>query len=236
MIQPVIGITAGFSNSNEKHYLTDYYVQAIETLGGIPVILPSVGISLVESLYEQVDGLIFSGGGDVDPGYFGQSPLKGIKEITPLRDRFELYLAKKALNGKKPVLGICRGMQVLNISAGGNIYQDIGEVTRLEHDQKAPKWVPYHEIQIENNSLLFNIIGKTKVKVNSFHHQSVKDVGLGLKKVAWTEDGLIEAIESTNPEKLILGVQWHPECSWDRDNTSKSLFEFLIYMARERKE
>ncbi|MFZ5944421.1 MAG: gamma-glutamyl-gamma-aminobutyrate hydrolase family protein [Bacillota bacterium] len=232
-MQPIIGITAGFNNNEEKHFITDYYVKAIESLGGIPILLPSVGINLVEALYEQVDGIIFSGGGDVDPGYFGQSPLRGIGEITPLRDRFELYLAKKALNGKKPVLGICRGMQILNIAAGGNIYQDIEHITKIEHDQKAPKWAPYHEIEVANNSLLLDIIGKNKIKVNSFHHQAVKDIGAGLIKSAWTEDGIVEAVESVNRERMIIGVQWHPECCWDRDKNAKALFEYLVGNAKK---
>ncbi|KJS88878.1 MAG: hypothetical protein JM58_00195 [Peptococcaceae bacterium BICA1-8] len=233
---PIIGITAGFNNSEERHFLRDYYVQAIESLGGIPVILPSVDIRLVEKMYNLVDGLVFSGGSDIDPGFFGESPQRGINEITPIRDKFELYLAKKALVGTKPVLGICRGIQLLNVAAGGNINQDIDGITRQEHDQKAPKWAPFHEVEILGGSLLSKIIGKNKIKVNSFHHQSVKDLGLGLQKVAWSEDGLIEAIESSNPERVIIGVQWHPECSWNRDEASRSLFEFLISCARDRKE
>jgi len=235
-MQPIIGITAGFNNLEGKHSLTDYYVQAVEALGGVPLILPSVDISLVEKVYNLVDGLIFSGGSDIDPGFFGESPQRGIKEITPIRDKFEVYLAKKALEGSKPVLGICRGIQLLNIAAGGNINQDIAGITCQEHDQEAPKWAPYHEVEILESSLLFKIIGKNKIKVNSFHHQSVKDIGFGLKRAAWSDDGLIEAIESSNPEKVIIGVQWHPECSWNKDEASRLLFEFLISCARGRKE
>jgi putative glutamine amidotransferase len=230
-MKPVIGITAGFNNSEEKHFLTDFYVQAIENSGGIPIILPSMDINLIDEVYNMVDGLIFSGGSDVEPAFFGESPKRGIGEITPIRDQFELYLAKKALAGLKPVLGICRGVQVLNIAAGGNIYQDIGEITVLEHDQKAPKWATFHEVEVLNDSLLYKIIGKTKIKVNSFHHQSLKDLGQGLMKVAWSNDGLIEAIETTSKEKTIIGVQWHPECTWNRDSESKALFEFLINSA-----
>jgi len=235
-MQPVIGITAGFNNSDEKHFLTDYYVQAVENLGGIPIILPSLNINLIEHVYDLVDGLIFSGGADIDPGFFGESPRRGIGEITPIRDKFELCLAKKALNGSKPVLGICRGIQVLNIAAGGTLYQDIEKVTTQEHDQKAPKWAPFHQVEILEDSLLFQIIGKNKVKVDSFHHQAVKDLGIGLKKTAWSEDGLIEAFESDTAGKIIIGVQWHPECSWNREQCSRALFEFLIKCAGKRKE
>lgn len=235
-MRPIIGITAGFNNSEERHFLTDYYVQAVEALGGIPVIIPSTDISLIENVYNLVDGLIFSGGADLDPDFFGESPQKGIKEITPIRDIFELTLAKQALRGKKPVLGICRGIQVLNIAAGGNIYQDLVGVTLQEHDQKAPKWNTYHKVEILEDSLLFNIIGQKTVKVNSFHHQSVKDLGIGFNSSAWSEDGLIEAIENNTSEQVIIGVQWHPECTWNQDRASKNLFEFLINCAKERKE
>jgi len=234
-MKPVIGITAGFNHRRKKHLLSDYYVQAVENSGGIPVILPSVDIEVVDRLYEMVDGLIFSGGCDVDPHLFGETPQKGIGEITPKRDQFELCLAQKALKGTKPVLGICRGIQVLNIAAGGSLYQDISGVTVQEHDQKAPEWFPFHEVEILENSLLFKIIGRKKIKVNSFHHQAVKNLGQGLKKVGWTNDGIIEAVESISEGKTILGVQWHPECNWDRAKDSKALFEFLVNSAREKK-
>jgi putative glutamine amidotransferase len=236
VVKPIIGITAGFDNSEEKHFLTNFYVEAIASLGGIPVILPSSDLSLIEKMYNFVDGLIFSGGADIDPGFFGESPLRGMGEITPIRDEFELNLAKIALNGYKPILGICRGIQVLNIAAGGNIYQDIAEVTKQEHEQKAPKWTTYHEVEIIKDSLLFKIIGETKVKVNSFHHQVVKDLGKGFKKTAWTKDGLIEAIEINSDRQVVIGVQWHPECTWNIDLASKGLFKFLISYAKERKE
>jgi len=235
-MKPIIGITAGFRNGEEKHYLTDYYVAAVAGTGGIPIILPSLGRDLVAEIYNLVDGLIFSGGSDLDPDFFGESPQRGLGEITPIRDEFEFYLAKRALDGPKPVLGICRGIQVLNIAAGGNLYQDIKNVTNQEHDQNAPKWAPYHDIELLEDSLLFKIIGKNRIKVNSFHHQAVKKLGTGLKKSAFSEDGLIEAIESINQDKIIIGVQWHPECSWNREQVSCSLFEFLINCARERKE
>ena len=113
------------------------------------------------------------------------------------------------------------------------LYQDIGEVTVQEHDQKAPKWFPFHEVEIIENSLLYKIIGRKKIKVNSFHHQSVKDLGQGLVKVAWSNDGLVEALESRSQEKRIIGVQWHPECNWNREQESRALFEFLINCAKK---
>lgn len=235
-MKPIIGITAGYNNGEQKYFLTDFYVEAVEHVGGIPVLLPAVGTSSVSKIYDMVDGIIFSGGSDVDPSFYGQNPFRGMGEITPNRDKFELFLAKKALAGQKPVLGICRGIQVLCIAAGGNIYQDISEATKLDHFQNAPKWYPYHEIKIDKESNLYEILGRSRMKVNTFHHQSVKESGSILKAVAWTEDGLIEAVESENPEQNILGVQWHPECSWDREKNSLILFENLVKIAKEGKE
>lgn len=235
-MRPIIGITAGFTYMEEKHFLTDFYVQAVENLGGIPMILPSVGTSLVSRVYDLVDGIIFSGGSDIDPGYYGQNPLKGLGEIIPKRDKFELFLAKQALGGTKPTLGICRGLQLLCVAAGGQIYQDLEEITNNDHNQKAPKWYPYHEVKIEKESKLYNILEKNRIKVNSFHHQGVKESGIGLKAVAFSEDGLIEAVESSCPDKLIIGVQWHPECSWDSDKNSRLLLKAFIDRARGEKE
>ncbi|SMB89649.1 putative glutamine amidotransferase [Desulfonispora thiosulfatigenes DSM 11270] len=235
-MRPIIGITAGFKNQENKFYLSEYYINAIEHAGGTPIILPAVMTGLIPQIYDMVDGIIFSGGSDVDPSFFGQNPLRGLGEITPNRDQFELFLAKKAIGGNKPVLGICRGMQVISIAAGGTIYQDISEITRQEHRQKAPKWYPYHEIKIEQESKVYGIIGRNRIKVNSFHHQAVKEPGSLLKASAWAEDGLIEAVESISEDGNIIGVQWHPECYWDREKSSIVLFENLVQKASEYKE
>lgn len=226
-MRPIIGITAGYSYFEDRHFLTQYYTEAVSFLGGIPIILPSEGTSLAEYYYNFVDGLIFSGGGDIDPIYFGEDPLRGIGEINPKRDLFELELAKIALQGTKPVLGICRGMQLLNIAAGGDVYQDIKEFTNQEHNQRAPKWYPFHNVNISEDSQLYKLVGQNKIMVNSFHHQAVKRIGKGLKVVAWSNDNIIEAFEGEDNKKL-LGVQWHPECSWEKDRISQAIFDFLI--------
>ncbi|NMA02911.1 MAG: gamma-glutamyl-gamma-aminobutyrate hydrolase family protein [Clostridia bacterium] len=226
-MKPIIGITAGYSYSEGKHFLTQYYTEVVTFLGGIPVILPAENTLLAAEFYNLVDGLIFSGGGDLDPFYFGEDPLRGIGEINPRRDLFELELAKIAFQGVKPVLGICRGMQLLNIAAGGDVYQDIREFTQQEHNQKAPKWYPWHLVNIAKGSTLYRLVGQEKIKVNSFHHQAVKKLGSGLKVVAWSNDNIIEALAGEDNQN-ILGVQWHPECSWDRDQISQEIFSFLI--------
>jgi putative glutamine amidotransferase len=192
-----IGITCGWEEAKNWHKLHDEYINAIVNAGGVPFLLPShESPDLVVEYYNLLDGFLFSGGSDVDPRYFGEEPQAGLGEITPGRDTFELALAKLVLAGDKPALGICRGIQLLNIAAGGDIYQDIKGVTGLMHDQKAPRWYPTHTVQVLEESSLFQLAQKESFEVNSFHHQSVRRLGRGFKAVAWSKDGLIEAIES----------------------------------------
>jgi putative glutamine amidotransferase len=230
-----IGISCGWEEKNNWHKLHDEYVCAVQAAGGIPFLLP--GLDSVEAItvyYNQLDGFIFSGGSDVDPFYFGEEPLRGLGEITARRDCFELMLARLCLAGDKPVLGICRGLQLLNIAAGGDVYQDIRQVTGLEHNQRAARWYATHSVQVAPESWLYQLTLQESFRVNSFHHQAVRRVGKGLRAVAWSQDGLIEALESEPEEGAdgkparIVAVQWHPECNWSREERSLALFKNLI--------
>lgn len=227
----LIGISCGWRESEARHLLRDEYVRALEAAGAVPVLLPSVNPALTKEYYTLLHGFIFSGGGDVDALYFGEEPHIGMGEITPVRDRFELALATLALQGRKPVLAICRGVQVLNIAAGGTIHQDLHGITNLKHNQLAPRWHPTHQVDLEPKSRLSQLLGATSLRVNSFHHQGIKQVGKGLWAVGRSRDGLVEALESTDPDRFLLGVQWHPECSWERDEQSFSLFKALVNAA-----
>ncbi len=228
---PLIGITCGWREDEKRHHLHDEYVQVVYEAGGIPVLLPTGKADLAESYYEYIDGLILSGGGDPDPVYYGEEPLRGIREITPARDDFEVLLSRMAMSGKKPVLAVCRGMQVLNVAAGGSLYQDLGGVTRQEHMQQAPRYHGTHYVELDNGSFLYRIVQKERIRVNSFHHQGVKLVGNGLKAVAWSSDGLTEAVEAEDG-RYVFGVQWHPECCWEFDAVSFRLFRELVCEAR----
>jgi putative glutamine amidotransferase len=247
-----IGITCGWEEKKTWHKLHDEYVSAVREAGGIPLLLPSVASShLVDVYYNQLDGFIFSGGSDIDPHYFGEEPQEGLGEITPVRDAFEMALAKLVLEGDKPALGICRGIQLLNIAAGGDIYQDLKSITGQLHNQQAPREYPIHTVKILADSSLFRLAQKESVLVNSFHHQGIRRVGKGLRAVAWSEDGLIEAVESCCVEgntsgnnsfndksygdNRIIAVQWHPECNWFSDRISFSLFRNLVESTRKRK-
>lgn len=223
----IIGITCGWKEDISRHTLHDEYVRVVQEIGALPVLIPTLHKDKVDEIYSRFDGFIFSGGVDVDPIHFGEEPSSDMGEITPLRDEFELALAKLVLKGEKPTLAVCRGVQVLNVAAGGSIYQDINGVTKVMHNQTAPRWYPVHEVEVAYESKLYKIVNKEKIRVNSFHHQSIKDVGQGLRFVGKSRDGLIEAIESIDKAQSIVGVQWHPECMYHIDESSHKLFEFL---------
>jgi len=219
-MKPVIGITGNYQSEANSFMLKDFYVTAIVNAGGIAVLLPStLDETLIEDYYSLCQGLLLSGGGDLDPVYWGELPGLKAGEIDPMRDRFELSLARKALQGRKAIFGICRGCQVLNIAAGGSLVQDIN--SSMSHMQKAPRPYPFHDIFIEKNSQLRCIIGNDRVRVNSFHHQAVKKTGRGLSITAMAGDGTAEAVESQE-HPFYLGVQWHPECM--QDEISARLF------------
>lgn len=208
-MQPRIGITCNLIAFENR--LSAAYVRAVLLAGGVPFLLPvAVAPPQWEEMLYNIDGLVLSGGGDPDARNFGQeaSPAQG--QVQPWRDRMEIFLARKALRSNLPVLGICRGAQVLNIAAGGTLCQDLAGVARIQHDQKAPRNYPIHRVHLERFSLLFRIIQRETVRVNSFHHQAMKRPGAGLRITAWAGDSVAEAVECPG-HRFALGVQWHPE-------------------------
>ena len=228
----LIGITCGWQEQEARHIVNDSYVLAVKKAGGIPLLIPALDESQAEDVYNSIDGIIFTGGDDPDPFFYGEEPEEGLGDVTPRRDSFELALARCALKGEKPVLGICRGIQLLNIAAGGTLYQDLKGHTRQQHRQIAPRWHTSHRVEIEKQSRLYQTIKNESVRVNSFHHQAVREVGKGLWVVARSLDGMIEAIEAVDPQKYLLGLQWHPELLIDRDEHSFHVFAELIELAR----
>ncbi|MCL4440497.1 MAG: gamma-glutamyl-gamma-aminobutyrate hydrolase family protein, partial [Firmicutes bacterium] len=182
---------------------------------------------------ELVDGLLLSGGGDVEPRYFGQEPMCGTGKVFPERDSFEIELVRVALQQDLPVVSICRGIQVLNIALGGDIYQDIFSQVpgALEHSQKIPRSFPWHKVDLVPGSRLGKIFGREEIRVNSFHHQAVKTVAPGFEVTARAADGLTEAIESSE-RRFAIGVQWHPEAMAPTDPMSIKLFEAFAVACR----
>jgi putative glutamine amidotransferase len=229
-MKPVIGITTDVRKDG-GNILKNTYVQAVIRAGGLPIIVP-VGLEEdVDQLIEMLDGLLLSGGNDINPTLFNEEPHEYLGEVSPSRDSIELELARQMLKTGKPILGICRGLQILNVAVGGALYQDLHKQNDgpiLQHIQKAPNTHPSHYVQVEKGSLLESIAGSERIQVNSYHHQSLKDVPSVFKVTGVASDGIVEAIES-NDEQFVLGVQWHPEAlTAAGDVVSLRIFEKFI--------
>ncbi|NLN86064.1 MAG: gamma-glutamyl-gamma-aminobutyrate hydrolase family protein [Syntrophomonadaceae bacterium] len=226
-MRPIVGITGSNQPGERVMLFKDYYVEAVQRAGGLPILLPPTRMeSELDQYLELCQALLFTGGGDFDPALWGEylSPCCG--EIDPQRDRFELGLAHRALQAQRPTLGICRGCQLLNVAAGGSLRQHIR--SPQGHNQKAPRDHPIHAIFIEAGSRLAGIMQSEQIWVNSFHHQAVKRLGEGFAITAMAEDGTVEAIEKAGTG-FCVGVQWHPECLGDR--YSARLFAGLVASA-----
>jgi len=186
-------------------------------------------------IYERLDGLLLAGGGDIAPHYFGETRLAKLRSVDLPRDRAELPLARWAVRDDLPLLAICRGIQVLNVALGGTLYQDIpAQIPQsLRHDFRPehPRNYLGHEVQVQPATRLAGILGAERLAVNSFHHQSVKGVAVGLQVSAFAPDGVIEAIEAQD-RIFVIGVQWHPEELLEDDPRMRRLFEAFIAEAR----
>lgn len=237
-MSPIIGVTPSMREEQTlavHRANTDVLIQA----GGTPVILPYTNRSDVLSrLADGMDGLLLTGGGDIDPTLFGEEPLPGLREIIPERDHMEIALSRRLLEEDKPILALCRGCQILNIAAGGDMYQDLSRQCSdiLQHEQRSPRSHPSHTVTVEKGSLLYRLTEKRQYKVNSFHHQAVRRLAPGFEATAVTRDGVIEAFESRH-HTFVLGVQWHPEHMAETDAVTRGLFEAFVQACgqRERK-
>ena len=211
-MRPIIGITSRYV-IDKKHYgLPDAYAKAVQRNGGTPVILPPLFDIDQDQFLDLVDGIIFSGGPDVDPILYGEQPRPQQGGIDPLRDEVEISLGKKALTGDKPVLGICRGLQVLNVAGGGTLIQDIPSQVKdaQKHNQAAQTYYGTHHVTLEKGSKAHEIFGMERILPNSFHHQACKVPAPGFKVTGKADDGVIEVLEIDSPVWKMC-VQWHPE-------------------------
>lgn len=226
---PLIGISGNFRDG-DCTLAAGYYRSLVEA-GATPVIIPPYSdIELLVSLVKKLDGVVLSGGADIDPDYLEELPIDGI-DINPERDKPELILIKLLIDRHVPILGICRGMQMLSAALGGKLYQDIytqHNVDCICHSQKIARGLTSHSVNIQKNTLLYSIMNTDCLDVNSFHHQAVKSVPKGFVVSAVAQDGIIEAMESVDYQP-ILGVQWHPECMLAEGNKiMMPLFEWLV--------
>lgn len=228
---PVIGVTANFSDGN--CLLADGYCTSVLRAGGTPLIIPPYEErDALLSTLDHIDGLLLTGGGDINPLFLGEEPLEQLHSINHRRDCQELLLARLASDRQIPILGICRGIQVMNAAFGGKLYQDMGAqagVTCLKHDQQLDRSYASHTVRIERGTTLARLFPDCEVlPVNSFHHQAVSEPAPGFRVCARAADGIIEAIEST-AYKSMLGVQWHPECMvLAGDESMLPLFRWLV--------
>jgi len=215
MHKPLIGITSFLDHSKTAPYcaLKESYVRAIEAAGGMPVILPVADPELASTIIEKMDGLLFSGGGDIAPWLFGQEPEPGLGSYDTRLDAWELTLCKIAWNARTPMMGICRGCQVMNVALGGTLLQDIRQkegADAILHNPSVPPYELCHSISISKQSLMSTLFGAEKLRVNSFHHQAVDAVSDHLVVSARSPDGIIEALEAKDG-RFALALQFHPE-------------------------
>lgn len=214
--QPVIGITSGYvkkTDFSRGPYAHRDYVTASLQAGGLPVLIPIAPEKTAASYIELCDGFIFSGGEDVDPKFYGEPPSLHIGLFITERDLIEFALMKQAISAGKPVLAICRGLQVLNVLFGGTLVQDLPAEWQnpLQHDQKVPREKASHGVRLLPESRLSALFdGRESLRVNSLHHQAVKKLAGGFQAVAVAPDGVVEAVEHEKNDR-ILGIQWHPE-------------------------
>lgn len=228
-MRPIIGITTTYDYKFNRHTIGDDYVSGVVQAGGIPLAIPSnIAKSSLNDLVRKIDGLLLSGGDDVNPLLFNEEPHVNMGEVDPYRDELELEVTKIALESKKPILGICRGMQVINIVSGGGIIQDIPSQISgaIGHKQRGPRFFLSHKVSIQEGTLLHNLFRTIEESVNSFHHQAIDELGDDLIVNCLSKDGIIEGIESKDGK--ILAVQWHPENLWKNTENNIKLFKWLV--------
>lgn len=228
---PWIGLTPGLNQEETYLSVREDFCQALLRLGARPVLLPlDAGEDVLQDYVQRLDGFLFTGGGDVDPRYFGQPCRPWSGAISPRRDAMELALCRMLLSSEKPVLGICRGFQIMNIVLGGDIYQDIPKefVTEnpVAHHQLQPARYPAHAVVLSPGSRLHAVFG-AKAWVNSLHHQGVNRMGAGFLPTVHSLDGLCEGAELTGA-RFFVGVQWHPERLWQSDPAQMALFADFV--------
>ncbi|MCD2137424.1 gamma-glutamyl-gamma-aminobutyrate hydrolase family protein [Salinicoccus halitifaciens] len=232
MPQPIIGITTFISEKGLT--LPTTYIDAINDSDGVPMVLAKTeDPGKIKTQIDNIDALLLTGGNDIEPALFGEEPHRELGEIEPGRDAYESALIEHALEKGIPILGICRGAQILNIQQGGTMYQDIYSQMEAElnqHTQKAARNYLAHTVDIEAGSLLHRIVGETSIKTNTFHHQANKDVPDHFIISGLSPDGVVEAVESTVHD-FVIGLQWHPEGTYFNDEASKKIFQAFVAAA-----
>jgi putative glutamine amidotransferase len=220
----------------DRFYLSRYYSEAVEAAGGAPVHISLIPKrDYIAAVMDDLDGILLPGSdSDVDPLRYGAEPHPQLGSVHAIKDETDLLVLEEIERRGLPLLAICFGMQVLNVSRGGTLIQDIPSQlpAAIKHQQGAPRDRRSHAVKLGDAGLLATLGEGESVLVNSHHHQALERIGENLVATAWASDGLIEAIEDSRPERFAVGVQWHPEIGWETDNLSKALFERFIAAAR----
>ena len=216
----------------DRFYLSRHYSEAVEAAGGAPVHLSLIPkADYINAVVEGLDGVLLPGSdSDVDPLRYGQQPHPKLGTVHPLKDETDLLLIEAAETKQIPVFAICFGMQVLNVSRGGTLIQDIESQLpdAIKHEQGVPRDRASHRVNLADNTRLSHIAQVESLAVNSHHHQGIETLGGDLIATAWSSDGIIEALEDPRPEHWLVAVQWHPELGWERDPISRRLFEAFV--------
>jgi putative glutamine amidotransferase len=235
MPAPIIGVTTSEERSDRgvvRAFLNAAYIRAVERAGGVPLLLtPFHGPAALARFTELIDGILLTGGGDIDPARWGEAPHAKADLVSAERDTLELeQVTRRALDAGTPLLAICRGLQVLNVALNGTLHQHVPDVFghEIAHTQGGARSYASHEVTIEPGTLLASLSRSDRLSVNSFHHQAIKDLGDGLKPVAWAEDKVVEAVELPDARGFVLGVQWHPEELVEDDPAALRLFQALV--------
>ncbi|MDD3586847.1 MAG: gamma-glutamyl-gamma-aminobutyrate hydrolase family protein [Thermoguttaceae bacterium] len=236
--RPRIGISAALVEN--QTVVPQAYVSAVIDAGGVPLVLPlTTDPVLVDSMLAVIDGLVLTGGEDVSPALYKEDPHPKLELVVQARDDAEAVLIKKALAAKIPMLGICRGHQILNVLCGGSLYQDIPsqlDFRHVQHRQNNAQGDVSHAIKIDKSSILYSIFGKDSIFVVSHHHQAVKKVAPNTKVTATSSDGIVEAMQMTDRNN-VLTVQWHPEVGYaNGDQEMLKVFQWLVQQARTKRE
>jgi len=228
--KPMIALTPLVDEARDSYWMLRGYMDAIVPAGGIPIMLPMIDDDeAIEKIADTFNGFVFTGGPDIDPEKYGQTALPECGETVPGRDLLEAKLLAAVLKRDKPALGICRGLQMVNTVLGGTLYQDLPSQhpSEIGHRMQPPYDRVWHEVSIVKDSPLAELLGKERTGVNSCHHQAIQNLAPGLVPMAWSDDGLVEAV-CMSEKKFLWALQWHPEFSYKVNEDSRAILKAFV--------